>query len=352
MEKTPYGQLGSSVLTAHTPQSSCGEGRGRKYHGRATISLRPILHRSECIVPSRKSLSTPRALAATAPDSIRAELEATRARFNLVPGSDHTGVRPDGKKAERDEKKNFAQTLSDLLAVRIADSLRGDFPGILPYRDPQGGVVRGTESPARTLKGVKKLDVNFSTVQLGLGLGVSIKTLNFRDAGTGRYTKNVSRIDNELRAEAGDYHERQPFAVLSGIVFMPADAVEDGEISSFAHAALTFRFRQGRSSHRDGPELFERLYIALYEASDAERMGSVICFDTGHAPPRRGPPRTGAGRMTLSEVLADIKTAFYERNVPKKIFADSTDEGDKSAELDKLAKSDPQLFSRDDEPDE
>jgi hypothetical protein len=300
----------------------------------------------------RKSTSKSRPPAAAAPDSIRAELEATRRKFNLVPGPDSTGVRPDGSKAERDEKKNFAQTLSDLLAERVADSLRKDFPGILPQRDPDGGVVRGTESPARTLKGVKKLDVNYSTVQLGLGLGVSIKTLNFRDASSGRYTKNVSRIDNELRAEAGDYHERQPFAVLCGIVFLPADAADDGEISSFAHAALTFRYRRGRSSHRDGPELFERLYIALYEASETAHMGEVVCFDTGHPPPRRGLPRSNAGRMTLPQVIADIKAAFYERNLPKKIFADSPEEADKSAELDSLAKTDPELFASDDEPDE
>ena len=48
--------------------------------------------------------------------------------------------------------------------------------------------------------GLKKLDVNHSTPEIGLGLGVSIKTINFLDIKTRRYTKNIKRVDGELRA--------------------------------------------------------------------------------------------------------------------------------------------------------
>jgi hypothetical protein len=102
-------------------------------------------------------------------------------------------------------KKNYAEALSRALAQRFADALRVTFPSILPRPDGSG-----QESRARTGKGLKKLDVNYSTVELGLGLGVSIKTINFRDAKTKRYTKNYTRADNELRAESADYHQRQP----------------------------------------------------------------------------------------------------------------------------------------------
>src|SRR5207237_4749262 len=109
------------------------------------------------------------------------------------------------------------------LAVLAASRLRKTFPAITP-------LANGTrqESKARTGKGVKKLDVNYSTPELGLALGVSIKTLNFRDAGSKRYTKNATRIDNELRAEAMDYHKRQPYSVLVGVVFVPVDSCDDG----------------------------------------------------------------------------------------------------------------------------
>lgn len=282
--------------------------------------------------------------------TIRAELVKARESVPLVPGPDQVGIRAaDGKLAEREEKKNFAQALSDALALKFADGLRYDFPGTLPMRDPDdGSVVRGNESPARTLKGVKKLDVNFSTVQLGLGLGVSIKTLNFRDPKSKRYTKNVTRIDNELRAEAGDYHERQPFSVLAALVFIPNDAANDGAISSFAHAVLTLRYRTGRGSHRDAPDLFERLYIALYEAADGARLGEVMCFDVTKPPPKTGIPKL-SDLLTLDDVLKDIQHAFYERNVPKKIFADSDEATDRAAELDELAATDPDLFASQDD---
>jgi hypothetical protein len=75
---------------------------------------------------------------------------------------------------------------------------------------------------------MKKLDVNYSTPQLGLALGVSLESINCRDASTERYTKNYSRNDNELRAEATDYHQRQPYAVLAGVLFLPFDSCDDG----------------------------------------------------------------------------------------------------------------------------
>src|SRR5262245_44039395 len=71
-------------------------------------------------------------------------------------------------------KKNYAQALSSALARKVADALRPDFDGILP--DAAG---RGGESRARTAKGFKKLDVNYSTLELGLALGVSLKSVNF-----------------------------------------------------------------------------------------------------------------------------------------------------------------------------
>ena len=129
------------------------------------------------------------------------------------------------------------------LALLFAQHLRGIFPEILPSKDGSG-----QESRARTSKGLKKLDVNYSTVQLGLGLGISIKTINFRDAGTRRYTKNYTRADGELRAEASDYHERQPYAVLIAVIFLPLDSCDDGGRSAPSSSWLPHHPCYGRSS--------------------------------------------------------------------------------------------------------
>jgi hypothetical protein len=79
----------------------------------------------------------------------------------------------------RAAKKNFAQRFSHALAQKVADALRKQFSGINPDADGHYH-----ESKSRGASGLKKLDVNYSTTQAGLGLAVSIKTINFRDEKT------------------------------------------------------------------------------------------------------------------------------------------------------------------------
>lgn len=217
-----------------------------------------------------------------------------------------------GEPTSQAKKKNFAEALSRRLAQRFADGLRVHFGGILP--DAQG---KQQESVARTAKGVKKLDVNYSTIELGLGLGVSIKTLNFRDARSKRYTKNYTRIDNELRAEASDYHERQPYATLVAAIFLPADSCDDGgrnSASSFGQAVRLFRSRSGRQKPVESPVLFEAVFIGIYDA-DGDRRGRVKFFDVTDAPPRRGRP-SDASLIGFSDLIARIKSIYGYRNNP------------------------------------
>jgi hypothetical protein len=219
------------------------------------------------------------------------------------------------EEAARDSKKNYAQRLSEASAVWFASHLRSFFPEILPK--PDGA---GTESLARTGKGIKRLDVNYSTVQLGLGLGVSIKTLNYKDPKTQRYTKNPTRLDNELRAEAMDYHERQPFSVLVAIVLLPIDAASDGDPtrpktswSSFAQVVSVLRHRVGRASPRDEAQLFEAGFVGLYEHEGRNR-GDVGFFDLTDAPPQFGKPHL----MDIGPTVAQIVKIYDTRNRVKR----------------------------------
>ncbi len=231
--------------------------------------------------------------------------------------------RPD-EGAARGEKKNYAERLSDAFAVLIAECLREYFPSILPTSD--GG---GNESPARTGKGVKMLDVNYSTPQLGLGLGVSIKTLNFKDPRTKRYTKNPTRIDNELRAESMDYHDRQPFSVLVGIVLVPADAADDGNSSnkrgswsSFAQIVNVLRHRVGRRGPKDEVQLFEKGFVGLYEYKGA-KQGEVVFFDIEDVPPQFGRP---SGLYDLNGLVRHIVLAYDARNNMKRAWETKEEE--------------------------
>jgi hypothetical protein len=226
--------------------------------------------------------------------------------------------RPD---ADQGDKKEYAVRLSRALASLVANGLRRSFEGIQP--DEEG---RGHESPARTSRGVKKLDVNYSTPQLGLGLGVSIKTVNFRDYskehGTfKRYAKNYTRIDNELRAEAVDYHKRQPYAVMIAMLFLPLDSCDDGSKekknspSSFGAAVRHFRPRTGRHDPRDESDLFEAFYVGLYEW-EGERRGAIRFFDVAMRPPMHGPPAEERA-FGLRELFSRITTTYERRNKPR-----------------------------------
>jgi hypothetical protein len=222
--------------------------------------------------------------------------------------------------ANRDAKKNYAEKLSRQCAILLANHLRPVFDGIKP--DEQG---REQESRARAGRGPKKLDVNYSKSEIGLGLGVSIKTVNYPDGGSSRYTKNYSRMDNELRAEAKDYHQRQPYAVLIAVVFFPSDACDDGRengFSSFAQAVKIFRHRAGRKNPRNEEELFERVFLAPYEHT-GQRRGELVFFDVMGAPPKRGRPKREL--LDLKGLVAAIVRTYDERNNPTIEYATDED---------------------------
>ena len=210
------------------------------------------------------------------------------------------------------EKKNYAEKFSRQCSTWIANGLRESFPGVTP--NPDG---TAQESLARTGRGFKKLDVNYSTPQLGLALGVSVKSIHTPDPKAGRFTKNYSRNDNELRAEATDYHKRQPYAVLVGVLFLPESSCDDGGagsgeeagVSSFGKAVHYFRHRADRQSPADDPETFELFFIALYSRESA----SAKFFDVMKAPPRNRRLRDAEG-VSFEGFLDEIRRTYDRRN--------------------------------------
>ena len=221
----------------------------------------------------------------------------------------------------RAQKKNFAEKLSRELAQVVADALRTRFAGITPTADG-----RQHERQTRTAKGVKKLDINYSTPDLGLGLGVSIKTITAKDPRGGKFGKNFTRIDNELRAEAKDYHQRQPYAVMVAIVFLPEEACTDATMkapSSFGGAVKQFRYRANRRNPTNEEELFERIFVACYSES-GKTKGDTWFFDVMKPPPRSGRPIADA-RIGFAEVLNEITRTYELRNDPPFEWADASE---------------------------
>lgn len=265
--------------------------------------------------------------------------------YPLTFALDFSGDRP-SPTADRGEKKNYAQRLSNHLAQVVADGLRPRYPSITP--DAHGV---GQEAQVDVAKGRKRLDVKALDPTLGLILCVSIKTYSFQDYSPttgrlGRWTKNIVRNDHELRGEAMVLHQRQPYSVLVGVMFEPWSTCEDGDPtkssdvgkSSFAHHVTTLAKRCGRgkrpvvgSSDRAwvdlGAEdtrydLFEKVFIGLYE-TDGPYRGDVRFFDVEDAPPRNGRP---AERSLLHfDEFLDVVHAEVER---RNRFAPSWSEPD------------------------
>ncbi len=239
------------------------------------------------------------------------------------------GMRPIGETLDqRARKQQRATNLSNALAMVFAHALRDrGLAGTLP--DTEG---KRLESPALTVRGAKRLDVNFSTPQLGLGLGVSIKTMMSWDINQHSYVHNLKRNDEELLVEALSYHKRQPFAVMVAVVFFPIDGAFDtgmkgGGLSSLAKAVKHFRFMASRPTPRDDPEYFEKFFVGLlgvdggaesivpqHEQLAAMRGQSAIFVDVMDPPTKSGIPPTW---MTFDNMIAEFVRCFERRNSPE-----------------------------------
>jgi hypothetical protein len=114
------------------------------------------------------------------------------------------------------------------MAIYVANGFRDRIPEHFGKIKPDAA-GEGVESKSRAVRGLKKLDVNYSTQQAGLLLGVSLKSVHFSEDSSYRFHHNCKRNDEELRVEATGYHQRQPYSVLVAIVVLPFEACEDAD---------------------------------------------------------------------------------------------------------------------------
>lgn len=233
--------------------------------------------------------------------------------------------RPDVS-ATQTQKNQYAVRFAERLAELVARDLQPMFPGI----------EATTKRNAAAVRGKKQLDINFSTPQLGLALGISLKSVHLRDVGSSqRYTHNMKRNEEELRIEANAYHKRQPYAVMVGVLLLPFDSCTDGKKdnpSSFGSWVRHLRPYTGRAGPTDEPDVFEKLYIGLYEPDGSD----FRFFDVASDPPKNQRPRLdgalkgGDGRvqrlLSYGEFLAAIFHAYLARNSADFRWADGDED--------------------------
>ena len=206
---------------------------------------------------------------------------------------------------EAPAKKAYSEKVSSAVASAIAEGLRRR--GLTGVRPALPGELDASGAERRIAGGIgaKKVDVTWATEEAGLLLGISIKTINFRDKRSRNFQKNLTNRRSDMLFEAVTLHRRFPFAVLGGLFFLDHGARDDGterRQSTFRNAHRMLRLFAGRSGPNGRDEQYERLFVVLLDASqshvslEAYRVGEPEC------------------PVTLSTVLDELLTDISVRN--------------------------------------
>lgn len=214
--------------------------------------------------------------------------------------------------ADQRKKKRYSELLSEAVAQAIAAALRER--GLTETRPAPPGVLDNSGAERRMSGGIgdKKVDVTWATEQAGLLLGVSVKSINFRDRRTHNFQKNFTNRRGDMLFEAVTLHRRFPYAVLIGLFFFDKDAESDDterRRSTFVNAHAGLRLFTGREDPAGRDEQFERFYVVLV---DATPFGSTARFYLAGEPDREVPFEEILDDAV--EILADRNPDSYEAN--------------------------------------
>lgn len=213
--------------------------------------------------------------------------------------------------ASSDTKKAYSEAMSAAIAVTIGAELRRR--GCKEARPAEPGELGGSGAERRMAGGIgaKKVDVTWATEESGLLLGISIKTINFRDVRTRNFQKNLTNRRGDMLIEAVTLHRRFPYAVLAGLFFLDAGAEtdhlrQDGNAPrrrpTFINAHQRLKLFTGRRDPHDRDEQFERFYLILVEATPT--ASSIRAFAVGD-------PDT---EIPINHLLDELMALVAERN--------------------------------------
>jgi hypothetical protein len=207
-------------------------------------------------------------------------------------------------------KKRYSELVSEKVALAVAEELRcRGLRGTRPA--PPGELDRsGAERRVAGGIGAKKVDVTWATEESGLLLGISIKSINFRDGRTRNFQKNLTNRRGDMLFEAVTLHRRFPYAVLGGLFLFDKEAANDGtdrRRSTFLNAHGRMRLFTGRDDPAGRDEQYERLYLVLLDTSPLQT--NVKAYEAGH--PETNVPLEKV-LDTLVSLVAERNTDFYE----------------------------------------
>jgi hypothetical protein len=211
--------------------------------------------------------------------------------------------------APRDRKADFSQRISNAAAIAVASNLRArGLRGTYPDLSAIGS--SGAERRLAGGIGAKRVDVSWATEESGLLLAVSIKSINYRDARSKNFQKNLTNRRGDLLFEAVTLHRRFPFAVLGGLFILDAEAATDGtgkRRSTFENAGYQLRLFRDRRDPAGREEQLEDLCIALFDAASASPSMKAFGMDGLSTP-----MTVEAFLDGLIERVAERNSDFYE----------------------------------------
>lgn len=203
-------------------------------------------------------------------------------------------------------KKGYSEKISSAIALSLAQELRTR--GLKECR-PAGPGDLGDDSGAERRMagglGAKKVDVTWATEPSGLLLGISVKTINYRDGKTKNFQKNLINRRGDMLMEAVTLHRRFPYAVLCGLFFLDKDAAKDGTSrrrSTFLNAHPRLQLFTNRDDPAGREEQFERFYLLLLNASP--KAVSIEAYRVGE--PSKAVP--------LDDLVTDLLQLVAQRN--------------------------------------
>lgn len=197
----------------------------------------------------------------------------------LVEAVRSVGAKP-ADDAPQSEKNPWVARLSNAIALALAQELRDR--GMTEAR-PAGPGDIGLSGAERRLAGgigAKRVDVSWATEESGLILACSVKTIMFRDRVSRAYQKNLTNRRGDLLVEAVTLHRRFPYAVLTGFLFLDAQAAHDHTTrrkSTFQNAFPRLRLFTGRRDPAGREEQFERLFLLLVDSNPFSP--TVTCYE-------------------------------------------------------------------------
>lgn len=212
--------------------------------------------------------------------------------------------------AGRQDKKRYSELISQAIALVLGEELRAR--GLKEAR-PSGKGTPGDSGAERRMAGglgSKKVDVTWATEEAGLILGISIKSINFRDSKTKNFQKNLVNRRGDMLMEAVTLHRRFPYAVLAGLFFLDKDAENDGtkkRRSTLLNAHMRLKLFTERIDPAGREEQFEKLYLILLDATPT--AASPRAFEVGSA---EREVQFVDVMETLLRMVAERNPDFYE----------------------------------------